>query len=116
MKVNRSSAKKRDEFLAYESFMERQGGIYPPSIAMHLLGLSSSGIFSAGERGRLDFVVFQGRKYYGKKSVSEYIIYHSRKKIAEKKPPASVAVLTSEKYDIRIEVPVENLQFLGKRL
>lgn len=116
MNVNRSNAKKNEQFMAYDFFMEVQGGIYPPAVACHVLDLSPSGLFSAAERGKLDFVVFQGRRFYGRKSVNDYRIWHSRKKVAEKKPPDTVCVLKSEKFDLHIEVPIQNMPFLGRRV
>jgi len=112
--VNRSDAKKHDEFLRYDFFMEGQGGCYPPSVASYILRLSPSGLFSAAERGKLEYVTFQGRRFYGKSSIQNYKRWFSRKNFAEKKEPDKVCVLSSKEYGIRVEVPVKNLKYIKK--
>ena len=67
------------ELAAYERFIEVQLGVYPATIAALKLGMTTSGVFNAAERGHLTFFQIGRNRWYGRKDVINYRHEVSRK-------------------------------------
>jgi|GEM_PF-6376995 len=71
---------------AFDLFTRDQGGVIPPTLAAHYLKITIQGVYAAGSRGRIDFVKWKNTRYYGWRSLKDYMTWHSTKYKVRKKP------------------------------
>lgn len=66
------SDKQRRMLDRWEKFLEAQCGVYPATLAAVKLGMTTSGVYNAAERGWLTFFQIGRDRWYGKKDVVRY--------------------------------------------
>lgn len=58
-------------------FQNAQNNILPPALAASYLGVSRARLHQLAKKGRLEYMTISGRRYYGIKSMSNYIWWRS---------------------------------------
>jgi hypothetical protein len=79
MKERKVSDKELRQLAAWERFLEVQCGAYPSTVAAIKLGMTTTGVYNASERGWLTFFQVGRSRWYGRKDVIEYRYSVSRK-------------------------------------
>ncbi len=72
------TSKERNQLQAWDRFHSDECGVYPSTLAAMKIGITTSGLYQAGERGWIKFFKVGRDRWYGRKSVSRY----RQKKIA----------------------------------
>ena len=79
MREREVSDKQLRQLAAWERFLDLQLGAYPSTIAAIKLGMSTTGVYNASERGWLAFFQIGRNRWYGRKDVILYRENVSRK-------------------------------------
>lgn len=66
------TSKERNLLQAWKRFVRDENGAVPSTIVAMLLGMSTSGVYQAGQRGWLKFFSVGRDRWYGAKSVAIY--------------------------------------------
>jgi hypothetical protein len=77
------------QLAAWERFLEIQCGAYPSTIAAIKLGMTTSGVYNAAQRGWLAFFQVGRDRWYGRKDVVSYRWETSRKFTDNRAQPAA---------------------------
>lgn len=95
--ASRKVTDKQLRYLAsWEKFLELQVGAYPSTIAAIKLGMTTTGVYNAAERGHLTFFQIGRNRWYGRKDVVQYRWSVSRKFLDNRPQPA----LSPKKFSI----------------
>lgn len=79
MRERQITDKQLRQLAAWERFLEVQIGAYPSTIAAIKLGMTTTGVYNAGERGWLAFFQVGRSRWYGRRDVIDYRHSVSRK-------------------------------------
>ncbi len=72
MKKRKITDKQLRHLASWEKFLELQLGTYPSTIAAIKLGMTTTGVYNAAERGHLTFFQVGRDRWYGRKDVIQY--------------------------------------------
>ncbi|MEY4569100.1 MAG: hypothetical protein RLZZ398_539 [Verrucomicrobiota bacterium] len=89
MKARKITDKQLRQLASWEKFLEVQLGTYPSTVAAIKLGMTTTGVYNAAERGHLTFFQIGRDRWYGRKDVIQYRWSVSRKFRDNRPQPAS---------------------------
>jgi len=64
-------------YTRFLKFQREQNGIFPPTLAMALLGVSRARLNQLATSKQVDYIRCSGRRYYGVKSLNNYKFWRS---------------------------------------
>lgn len=79
MKTRKITDKQLRQLASWKKFLEVQLGTYPSTVAAIKLGMTTTGVYNAAERGHLTFFQIGRDRWYGRKDVIQYRWAVSRK-------------------------------------
>lgn len=72
MRKRKITERERRQLARWESFLEQQLGAYPSTIAAIKLGMTTTGVYNAADRGWITFFQVGRDRWYGRRDVIKY--------------------------------------------